>query len=576
MNIYGIFKNDLDQIANKLKNENILTHEAFAVERPKDAKFGDLSTNIAIVSAKQNGTNPRALSEKYVEHIKALEYVESVSVEGAGFINVFLKTSSLHKILETILTLGNEYGSSNIGNNEKINVEYVSANPTGPMHIGHARGACFGDTLVNVLKKAGYDVTKEYYVNDAGKQIDVLAESAYYRYLEALGESVTIPEGCYPGDYLIQTGKKLAEKYGNSLKTMENPIQEIRFFVVDNMLELIKDDLARLAIKHDIFVSEYELQKTGYIEKGINLLEEKGLVYYGTLEKPKGMAVEDWEEKEQLIFKSTAFGDDMDRVVKKSDGTYAYFAGDIGYTVHKLERGYTKLVYVLGADHAGYVKRLKSIVSALSDNKVECDVRICQLVNFLNGGEVVKMSKRAGTFVTVGDVIDEVGGDVVRLMMLTRKNDITINFDLKVAKEQSKDNPVFYIQYAHARCKSVLRQAKNDSPDAYNLYLNKDFSVLNNLESQEDMEIIKTLMLFPRILEQASIHNEPHRVVFYAEELANSLHTFWAKGRDNENLKFIQKNNSQLTAARLIMIDCIANVIASCLEVCNVLPVEEM
>ncbi|MBN8828585.1 MAG: arginine--tRNA ligase [Sphingobacteriia bacterium] len=575
MNIFEIFKSDILKIASNL--DNITTSDKFTIEKPKEESFGDLATNVAIVSAKQNERKPIELANLYAQHIEKLPYVKNIKIDGPGFINIFLKNDILIEILKSIIDLGTDYGNSNLGKGVKVNVEYVSVNPTGPMHIGHARCAAYGDSLAVVLKKAGFDVTKEYYINDAGQQINILAGSAYLRYLEALGENITIPDGLYPGDYLIEVGQNLKEQHGEKLKQLsENErMAIIKPFAVSEMMKLIRKDLNELGIYHDIFTSELKITEAGLIENSIKLLEKSNLLYNGTLEKPKGKTPDDWEEKEQLIFKSTEFGDDMDRVVKKSDGNNTYFAGDLGYTLDKINRKFDQLIYVLGADHVGYIKRLKSIASALSNQEVSCDVKICQLVNFMENGEALKMSKRAGTYITVKDVIDLVGSDVIRIMMLTRKNDIGMNFDIAKVKEQSKDNPVFYIQYAHARAKSVIRQAKEEHESAFKLYKSNKYD-LALLNSEEEQKLIKILANWPKILEQAAIHHEPHRVIFYAMEVASEFHSLWAKGKEKPELKFLLKDNINLTTARLALMEALANVVASTLQVCNVEALEQM
>ncbi|AZL15356.1 arginine--tRNA ligase [Rickettsiales endosymbiont of Stachyamoeba lipophora] len=581
MNIYNILKIEIEKIKILLQAEQKLTFDSsthFSIETPKEKLQGDISTNVAIVYAKSAKMSPRALAEAFITELEKLDFIEKAEIAGPGFINFFLKASLWYEILAAINERGTYYGDCTIGEGLSINLEYVSVNPTGPMHIGHARCAAYGDSLSLVLKKAGYDVTKEYYINDAGKQIDVLAESAYLRYLEALGQQINIPSGLYPGDYLIQTGNNLAQEFDDKLSTLdkEEAIKIIRPLVTNQMMDLIKHDLANLGIYHDEFISELnEVREEGLIEEGIELLKHKGLIYQGTLEKPKGHEVEDWEEQEQIIFKSTQFGDDQDRVVIKPDGTYTYFAGDIGYALHKIKRGFDKFLYVLGADHAGYVKRLKSIVQALSDGKIECEVKICQLVNFLQNGQELKMSKRAGNYVTVEDIYNMVGKDVIRLMMLTRKNDISLNFDVATVKEQSKDNPVFYIQYAYARIRSVGRMVKLEHPDLFEEFEDGKID-LSLLSLPHEINLIKLMASWPKIVESAAIHHEPHRIIFYAQELASQFHALWNMGREDPTMRFIVKNNPQLTQSRLFFTEAIANILASSMLLCNVQPMEEM
>ena len=575
MNIFGILRNDLLEISDRLKKNNgINLKDNFTVEVPKEEKFGDLSTNIAMVSAKELGKNPRELANLILEELGKIEYIEKSEIAGPGFINIYLSKSIFHKVLSNIVKEGNNYGNIDIGNGIKVNVEYVSANPTGPMHIGHASNACYGDSLALLLQKAGYEVTKEYYINDAGGQIEVLAKSAYYRYLEALGHSIEIPKGCYPGEYLIEVGSKLKNIYGNGLyeEGEEKAILTIKPIAIEHMMKLIKEDLHEIGIYHDIFTSEYSLQKRGMIEKGLKMLEDKGLLYKGVLNPPKGKIPDDWEEREQTLFKSTEFGDDIDRALVKSDGSYTYFAGDIGLVLDKIERGYDVQIYVLGADHLGYISRLKSLVSALSGNKVKPIVQAIQLVSLMENDQPLKMSKRAGTFVTIRDVVEMVGKDVLRIMMALKKPDMSMNFDVAKLKEMSKDNPVFYISYAHARCKSILRTAAESMPNAFEKF-NKstsDSSDLSNLNSDEDISLIKKMAMYPKIIEQAALNYEPHRVINYAYDLASDFHNFWAKGKSDYNLKFIVHEDEELTCSRLCIVQGVANIISSAMLLCNV------
>lgn len=575
MNIFSALRNDLLDISDRLKKNNgINLKNNFTVEVPKEEKFGDLSTNIAMVSAKEAGKNPRELATTIIEELSKIEYIEKSEIAGPGFINIFLDKSIFHKVLFGIITEGNSYGQIDIGKGIKVNVEYVSANPTGPMHIGHASNACYGDSLALVLQKAGYEVTKEYYINDAGGQIEVLAKSAYYRYLEALGHDIKIPKGCYPGEYLIELGIKLKKLYNDKLyqEGEEKSLPQIKPIAIEHMMKLIKEDLHEIAINHDIFTSEYALQKRGMIEKGLKILEEKDLLYKGILNPPKGKIPDDWEEREQVLFKSTEFGDDIDRALVKSDGSYTYFAGDIGLVLDKIERGYDVQIYVLGADHLGYISRLKSLVSALSGNQVKPVVQAIQLVHLMENGEPLKMSKRAGTFVTIKDVVEMVGKDVLRIMMALKKPDMSMNFDVAKVKEMSKDNPVFYISYAHARCKSILRTAAESMPKAFSKFNESisDSSDLSNLDSDEDIYLIKKMSMYPKIIEQAALNYEPHRVINYAYDLASDFHNFWAKGKSDYNLKFIVSNDEELTCSRLCLVQGVANIISSAMLLCSV------
>lgn len=583
MNIFKIIHNEISAILEAMISSGELPADtsisAVTAEPPRDASHGDVSTNAAMVIAKTAKKNPAELAKIIAEKIKSIAVVESVSVAGAGFINMTLKPYIWQDVLLGIMQEGVGYGNSDLGKGEKVNIEYVSANPTGPMHIGHARGAVYGDALALLLLKAGFNVTKEYYINDAGSQIDVLAKSSYLRYKEALGQDIgQIPEGLYPGEYLKVVGESLASKYERELLNLkeEEWLPIVREFAVTTMLVFIKDDLAKLGIYHDIFVSEKAIQNGGKIEKGLKILQEKGLLYKGILEAPKGKQPDDWEPREQTLFKSTDFGDDVDRALKKSDDSYTYFASDIAYHLDKYERGFKKMVIVLGADHGGYVKRLKSAVKAISGGEASLDVKISQLVNFMEDGKPMKMSKRAGTFTTVRDVLDEVGKDVVRFIMLTRKNDAVLDFDLKLVKEQSKDNPVFYVQYASARANSVIRNALQECPEAVKMAKELSKDVLALLDSKEELALIKTMAAWPRVLESAAIANEPHRVAFYLQELASCFHTLWNKGKDEAVLRFIIKDDKKITAARLILLESMINVIASGLFIFNIEPAREM
>lgn len=582
MNIFSKFQKRLKIVIQVLNEEGKLTDisavDNVTVEPPRDSSHGDLATNAAMVLAKANNLKPRELAEELAEIIGGFEEVESVEIAGPGFINMRLKKEVWQGIVFDILKEGVAYGNSDLGMGQGYNIEYVSANPTGPMHIGHARGAVYGDALALLLAKAGYNITKEYYINDAGGQIDTLAKSTFLRYREALGETIEIPEGLYPGEYLKSAGEALAQNYGNDLlaKQEREWLPLVRAFAVDSMLVMIKNDLADLGIHHDVFTSEKKLKDEGRIEDALKIFEKKGLLYQGILEAPKGKAKEDWEAREQTLFKATDFGDDVDRALKKSDGSYTYFAADIAYHLDKIERGANKMAIVLGADHGGYVKRLQAAVKALSDDKATIDVKISQLVNFMENGQPMKMSKRAGTFTTVRDVINEVGKDVIRFIMLTRKNDMVLDFDLAIAKEQSKDNPVFYVQYAHARAKSVIRNAKVEAPEAYALYKDITPEIMARITSEDELYLIKLMSSWPRMVEAAAVACEPHRIAFYLQELASCFHSLWNKGKDNAVLRFIIKDEPELTAARLALLDAMTKVIASGLFVFNVEPLAEM
>lgn len=550
--------------------------DAITLEPPRDASHGDLSTNAAMVVGGQAKMKPRDLADKLAEKLRALPNVEKVDVAGPGFINITLALSAWQAVIPAILEDGNSYGNSTIGKGQKINVEYVSANPTGPMHVGHARGAVYGDAIAGLLLKAGYDVTKEYYINDAGVQISVLAESALLRYREALGEDIgEIPAGLYPGEYLKGAGEALKAKFGKELltKPKDEQIQLARQITIDSMMALIKHDLKDLGIEHDVFTSEAKLHADKKIEAAIAKLEAMGHLYRGVLEPPKGeKPPEDWEAKEQLLFRATEFGDDADRTVQKSDGNYAYFAGDLALTMDKISRGYSELIYMLGADHGGYVKRLEAITTALSEGKAKADVKLCQLVHLFKNGEPVRMSKRAGNFVTVRDVLDEVGKDVLRFVMLMRKTNQDMEFDLDKVKEQSKENPVFYVQYAHARAKSVLRLANEQAPDALKI-ASPDLSLLNH---PAELALIKLLAGYPRLIEQAAVAHEPHRILYFVQEVAAAFHGLWNVGSKDAEIRIIQPENLPLTAARLALAKAMTVVLASGLTTCGVNPVDEL
>ncbi len=549
------------------------------VEPPRDASHGDMSTNAAMVLCKRAGINPRQLAEQLVSKIEALEEVREASIAGPGFINMSFAPEFWQKQLAVMLSSGLAYGDSAIGETAKINVEYVSANPTGPLHIGHARGAVVGDALANLLSKAGFAVTKEYYVNDAGGQIDTLARSAFLRYREALGEVIgEIPEGLYPGDYLIPVGEALKAEYGDGLAQADESewLPKIRLFAVGKMLELIRTDLADMGIEHEVFTSEKSLHDAGRVAEVLAKLETKGLVYKGVLEPPKGKLPDDWEPREQTLFKTTDFGDDTDRALKKNDGSWTYFAADVAYAEDKLNRGFAKQVLILGADHGGYVKRMQAAVSALSDGLADIRLQLCQLVKFMEDGQPIKMSKRAGTFTTVRDVLEAVGKDVLRFIMLTRKPEQPLDFDLTKVTEQSKDNPVFYVQYAHARCKSLIRMAEEQLPEAVEPSCSPTDAQVALLASEEELAMLKKLAEWPRVVEAAAIHYEPHRVAYYLQELAAAFHSFWNLGNDNISLRFIQKDAIDGSIARLALARAVATVIASGLTVLGVEPVEEM
>jgi len=554
------------------------------VEPPRDPTHGDMATNAAMVLAKEAGKKPRELAEGITARLRGDGKVASADIAGPGFINLTLKPNVWSEELRLVLETGSEYGRSGMGKGEKVNVEYVSANPTGPMHVGHGRGAVFGDALANLLAFTGHKVTREYYINDAGAQVDVLARSAFLRYREALGENITIPEGLYPGEYLKSVGKDLAQAHGPALKGKPEAewLPVVRKRAIDMMMAEIRNDLQALGIVQDEFFSERSLIETGSdrVAETINWLKEKGHVYEGRLPPPKSGAVEDWEDREQTLFRSTAFGDDVDRPLMKSDGSYTYFATDIAYHKSKLDRGFHDLIDVWGADHGGYVKRMQAAVKALSGGKAGLDVKLVQLVRLLRAGEPVKMSKRAGEFVTLREVVDEVGRDAVRFDMLYRKNDAVLDFDLAKVIEHSRENPVFYVQYGHARGQSVFRNARAEVPDlptdrsARATYLRN--APIEKLTDAGEVSLMRRIALFPRIVEAAAAAHEPHRIAFYLYELASEFHAHWTKGNDLPNLRFIIQNDRQTTAARLALVEGIVTILASGLALLGVSAPDEM
>jgi len=549
------------------------------LQEPRDPAHGDIASNIAMTLAKPARMKPRDIAELIAEKLQGHDAFTRVEVAGPGFLNLTMAPRIWQQLVSSILEQGKDYGRTSIGQGQRVHVEYVSANPTGPMHVGHCRGAVFGDTLCNLLEFAGYEVTREYYVNDAGSQVEKLARSTYLRYREALGEEIgEIPPGLYPGEYLKPIGAKLAEKYGRAL--LDKPESEwlpiVRETAVTELLDQIKDDLATLGVHHDIFFSERSLTAGGrdQVKEAIELLRRKGYIFEGRLPRPKGHDDEDWEDREQTLFRSTAFGDDMDRALMKSDGSYTYFAYDVAYHYNKLQRGYDHYLNVLGADHIGYIPRLKAAVAALSDGKASFATPVCQLVKVLRHGEPVRMSKRAGTFVALRDVVDEVGRDPVRFMMLMRKNDSPLDFDLAKVVEQSKDNPVFYVQYAHARAASVFRNVQDIFPGLDRSEVVK--ADLGRLKDPGEIDIVKRLARYPRVIESAAREREPHRLPFYLFDLASAFHQHWARGNESPQLRFIQPNDRGVTVARLALVAALQDVIASGLSVLGVQAPEEM
>jgi arginyl-tRNA synthetase len=569
------------------------------VETPRDPTHGDLATNAAMVLAKPARMKPRDIADKLQAKLSAADGIDTVSVAGPGFINLTLKPAIWQSLVRAILEQGEGYGRSSLGKGKTVDIEYVSANPTGPMHVGHCRGAVFGDVLANLLAFAGYDVTREYYVNDAGGQVDVLARSVFLRYREALGDDIgEIPAGLYPGDYLKPVGEALAKEHGRSLVNMpeERWLPIVRTFAIAEMMPMIKEDLAALNIKHDVFFSEASLTRgsTDKVQEAVAALRAKGLIYEGRLPRPKGHDDEEWEDREQTLFKSTEFGDEVDRALMKSDGTYTYFAGDVAYHYDKLQRGYKHLVNVFGADHIGYIPRMLAVVAAFTGGSVERDakgklkawettggtsdlaIRVVNLVKLFKNGEPYKMSKRAGTFVTLRDVVDEVGRDPVRFMMLYRKELEPLDFDLAKVVEQSKDNPVFYVQYAHARAASVFRNAQEVFPELAPGSRAVREADLSKLTDAGEIELIKKLAFFPRLVSGAARAEEPHRLAFYLYDVASALHGQWSRGNDSPHLRFIQADDGVMTAARLALIAAVQQVISSGLSVLGVEAPEAM
>jgi arginyl-tRNA synthetase len=559
-----------------------------AVEPPRDPAHGDLATNAAMVLAGAVKQNPMALAEQIAAALAGRELATgdyrgqgfSVAAARPGFLNIRLDPAVWHAQLRTILQAGTAYGNSTIGGGERVNVEFVSANPTGPMHVGHGRGAVVGDALAALLAKAGFAVHREYYINDAGAQVDALARSVHLRYREVLGEAIgAIPEGLYPGEYLVATGRALAERDGDRWlgRSEDKWLPAVRDFAIAEMMALIRADLAALGVGFDAFVSERELVASGAVDRALAALAERGLIYEGVLEPPKGkQPPEDWEPRPLTLFRATQFGDDVDRPVKRSDGSLTYFAADIAYHHDKFRRGFANLIDVWGADHGGHVKRMQAVVKALSDGKAALDVKLCQLVQLFDKGAPVRMSKRAGTFVTLREVVDEVGKDVFRFIMLTRRNDQTLDFDFAKVTEQSKDNPVFYVQYAHARAASVMRHAAEEFPAEALSDAALAQASLDRLADPLELALIRQLASWPRIVEGAAEAHEPHRIAFFLQEVAAQFHLLWTKGKDEATLRFLVAGDPELTRAHLALVRAVALVIASGLEVFGVEPVEEM
>jgi arginyl-tRNA synthetase len=585
MNIFRVFETRVADALGRLSATGRISAgldvSRVVVEPPRDPSHGDLATNAAMVLAKEARMNPRALADLIAAELRGDASIAKVEVAGPGFINLSLSPAVFEDVLRTVLSNGAAFGRDGQGRDVPVNVEYVSANPTGPMHVGHGRGAVFGDSLANLLAFAGHKVTREYYINDAGAQVDVLARSAFLRYREALGEDIgAIPEGLYPGDYLKGVGHDLAQRHGRDLLEKDEAgwLPLVRSAAIESMMAMIRADLAALNIEHDVFFSERSLQEGdgGAVAKTIADLKARDLVYMGRLPPPKGQVDEDWEDREQLLFRATEFGDEVDRPLLKSDGSFTYFAADIAYHRSKFERGFASMIDVWGADHGGYVKRMQAAVKAVTGGQGELDVKLCQLVKLLRGGEPVKMSKRSGDFVTLREVVDEVGVDAVRFMMIYRKNDAPLDFDLAKVVEQSKDNPVFYVQYAHARCASVIRQAREAFPGVdfvAERLIRADLSVLRD---EAEADVLWRIAQFPRVVENSAEAHEPHRVAFYLYDLASAFHSLWNKGKDLPQLRFVNQSDGNSTQARLALVHALKSVLASGLSILGVSAPEEM
>jgi len=583
MNLFRSFRDsilaELDGMVSEGALPSDLDTDRVSVEPPRDPAHGDLSTNAAMVLSKAAGRKPRDIAEPLAERLARLDEVETAEVAGPGFVNLRLTAAYWRARLNELLEAGAAYGRSTIGDGEAVNVEYVSANPTGPLHAGHGRGAVVGDALAALLEAAGYQVVREYYINDAGAQVDALARSVHHRYREALGESASaLPEGLYPGEYLMPVAAALVERDGDRWRNEDEEawLGPIREFAIDAMMDLIRDDLRVAGIEHDVFTSERALVSAGKVEEILADLERRDLVYVGTLEPPKGKKPDDWEPRPQMLFRATEFGDEVDRPLRKSDESWTYFATDIAYHQDKFDRDFSSMIDVWGADHGGYVKRMQAAVQAASESKATLDVKICQMVNLTEHGKPIRMSKRAGTFVTLRDVIDKVGKDVLRFIMLTRRNDAQLDFDFAKVTEQSKDNPVFYVQYAHARICSVFRNVREALPDLATGDAALQAADLDRLSDPAELDLIAKLALWPAMVEGAALAHEPHRIAYYMYELASAFHTIWARGRDEPHMRFIDDAEPARTQARLALIRGIQIVIASGLGIFGVTPVEEM
>ena len=571
INLFGNFRRVVIQKIGELWGAEVADSslQKLIVAPPTEDRHGDVYTNAALVVGKFKKKNPMEIAEHLRQVLEGVEGVESVDVVPPGFVNLKCKREVWYLAIRDINKAGRDYGAINLGHGRRVNVEFVSANPTGPLHIGHARGAVFGDVLSNLLTWVGYDVTREYYVNDAGGQINTLVESVYLRYKEALGEKVTIGEGLYPGEYLKPIAEALVEQHGDKLLASEDRATVIREFALKSILDLIREDMALLGVKHNVFTHEADLQRNRTIEKCVEFLQQKGMLYCGTLERPRGVEEEAaWQAREQLLFRSTDFGDDSDRALQKEDGSWTYFAGDIAYHFDKISRGFSDMILGVGFDHKGYVLRLKAAVHALSDGKATIDVKLHNMVNFLENGVPIKMSKRRGEFLTARDVVEEVGKDVARFIMMTRKNDVVLDFDFAKAKEQSKDSQIFYIQYAHARACSLVRNAPTLLPIE-----EVDFS---RVSSVPEIALMKLLVRWPNIVESSAASHEPHRIAFYLLEVAEAFHVLWGHGSRSASMRFIVEGDIATTSARIYLVKVVALVISLGLSIFSITPMEEM
>jgi arginyl-tRNA synthetase len=579
MNLFADLRGLVFEALAKLETEGVLPAgldtRNVAVEPPRDPLHGDMATNAAMVLAKPAKMKPRDIAEALAAKLEEDDRITSAEVAGPGFLNLRLAPSVWQGLVPAVLAAGADFGRSTMGAGQKVNVEFVSANPTGPMHVGHTRGAVVGDALAALLDFAGYDVTREYYINDGGAQVDVLARSTYLRYLEAHGQEVEFPDGTYPGDYLIAVGEALKDKVGDAYVDQPEEVwlEEVREYATEAMMALIREDLALLGVKMDVFFSEKALYGTGRIEQAIERLKSQGLIYRGTLEPPKGKLPEDWEPREQTLFKSTEHGDDVDRPIMKSDGSWTYFAPDIAYHYDKVERGFDQLIDIFGADHGGYVKRMKAAVSALSNNRVPLDIKLVQLVKLYKNGEPFKMSKRAGTFVTLRDVVEQVGADVTRFIMLTRKNDAPLDFDFDKALEQSNENPVFYVQYAHSRICSILRKAAEEGMTVDDATLAG--AALSTIDHEAELALLRKLGDWPRQLEIAARVHEPHRIATYLVELVSEFSSYYTRGKKDETLRTLQAD-AEISLAKIALVRSVAVVISAGLGILGVTPAEEM